>query len=94
MKTTNRKSRYLLITVLSGALMMSGSVLAEESESMVPAPGLAFGLQSQVQNMLNTQIEQATSGALIDHQLTQEIKQLPAVTTDCTEKKSKSVLPG
>ena len=87
MRTNNRKSRFLLITALSSALMTSGIAMAEEAELMVASPELAFSLQAKVQHALELQIEEDASAMLIDHQIEQEFQQMPAVSTDCTEKK-------
>jgi len=87
MYAKNRKSRFLLIATLSGALMTGGIALAGEEELMVPGPEMTFGLQTQVQIALNLQIEQQASDTLAEHQIAQEFKQAPVINTHRTEKR-------
>ena len=83
MYAKNRKSRFLLITTLSGALMTGGIALAGEKAG----PEMTFGLQTQVQIALNLQIEQQASDTLAEHQITQEFKQVSLIDTHRTEKR-------
>lgn len=69
MSAKNKKSRFMLITTLSGALLTGGIVFAGEKGAMGPSPGMTFSLQTQIQEALNLQIEQGVSDALAKHQV-------------------------
>lgn len=69
MSTKNKKSRFLLSATLSGALLTGGIVFAGEKGTMGPSPEMTFSLQTQIQEVLNLQIEQGVSDALAKHQV-------------------------
>lgn len=89
MNTKNKKSPFLLIATLSGALMTGGMAFAGEEDLMVPSPEMTFGLQTQIQVALNLQIEQGFSAALAEHQVVQKFNQVYAINNHSVKKSTK-----
>lgn len=75
MYSNNRKRASFLSTALTGILMMSGVVVAED-DVMMASPAMVFGLQAKVQAVLNEQIEYEVPVTLAEHIALKEFDQL------------------
>ena len=86
----NRQHSKLLIAAALGSILTISisTIQAAEQDSLIPASGLDFGLQVQVQDILNQQIDHETTDDLTARQLMEKAQQQPMLTKGQLEKKS------